>query len=152
QAAADDIASRPPPPPSDPRDTQPHPFEDPSFSPADAVHEMLRCYVIAGRHELVAGTLWALHTHVYTEFEMSPRLAVVSERSESGKSTLRKVLARLVRRPNPEVLSSGAAIYKYLDEGPGTVVFDEVDNLQSDARPLLRQIYNLGYEKQAAIG
>ena len=32
QSVADDAASRPPPPPSDPRDTAPHPFEDPRGS------------------------------------------------------------------------------------------------------------------------
>jgi hypothetical protein len=152
QAVADNAAAQPPPPPSDPRDTQPHPFEDPRLSPADVVHDIVRSYVIMGRHELVASTLWALHAHIYTDFEISPRLAAVSEFPRSGKSTLRKVLRLLVQRPNEETLGSGSAIYEFLDEGPGTVMLDEFDNVEPDARPLLRQIYNMGFEKGAKIG
>ena len=37
QAAADDAAAQPPPPPSDPRDADPHPFDDPQFTPAGLV-------------------------------------------------------------------------------------------------------------------
>jgi hypothetical protein len=77
---------------------------------------------------------------------------LTSEEPDSGKSTLRDVCSHLVFRPNPDDISSGAAIYEFLDEGSGTILLDEVDNLAADARPLLRQIFNLGHKYGAKIG
>src|SRR5215831_6400183 len=45
QAEKDDKKANPPPPPPDPRDSTPHPFDDPNFTPAGLVEGMIKKYV-----------------------------------------------------------------------------------------------------------
>ena len=151
QAVADDAASQPPPPPSDPRDTKLHPFEDPAFTPFGLVHGIVGKYLTMEWYVQVIYSLWIVFTHVYTQFEIAPRLAMVSEGPDSGKSTARKVASHLVYRPNAEALGTAAAIREYLDQGPGTILLDELDYLDADARRQLLKLWNLGHERGAKI-
>src|SRR5215510_13172741 len=95
QAVADDAAAQPPPPPSDPRDGAPHPFEDPTFTPAGLVEGIVAKYVTMGEHERVIYTLWIILTHVYERFTIAPRIALTSEEENSGKTILVEI-ARLL--------------------------------------------------------
>jgi len=151
QAGLDDAAAAPPPPPSDPRDTQPHPFENPRFNPASLVQGIVEKYLTMEWYVSVIYSLWIVFTHVYTLFEIAPRLVMVSEGPYSGKSTARKVARHLVYRPNEEALGTAASIREYLDQGPGTVLLDELDYLESDARRQLLRLWNLGHERGAKI-
>jgi hypothetical protein len=145
QAAADDAAAAPPPPPSDPRDTGPHPFNDPAFTVAGVVEGMIAKYVTMGVHERVIFALWTIFTHAHERFTIAPRIALVSEEPDSGKSVSLEIARKLVRRPNPEALGTGAAIADFLDDGPGTVLLDELDHAEPDAQRRLRLIWNLGH-------
>jgi hypothetical protein len=149
KAQADDVAAQPPPPPSDPRDTAPHPFDDPKFTPAGLVEGIVAKYVTMSEHVSVISSLWTCLTHVYMQFAIAPRVALVSAESVCGKSTLRKVARHLVYRPNRAALSTCAAIERFLDQGPGTAMLDEVDNTDAEAKPRLRRIWNEGFERGA---
>jgi len=151
QAVADDKASQPPPPPSDPRDAQPHPFEDPRFTPVGLVHGIVGKYLTMEWYVQVIYSLWIVFTHIYTQFEIAPRLVMVSEGPDSGKSTARKVASHLVYRPNAEALITAAALREYLDQGPGTVLLDELDYLDTDARRELLKLWNHGHERRAKM-
>jgi hypothetical protein len=151
QAAADDAASQPPPPPSDPRDAAPNPFESPAFTPFGLVHGIVGTYLTMEWYVQVIYSLWIVFTHVFQQFEIAPRLAMVSEGPDSGKSTARKVASHLVYRPNEEALGTAAAIREYLDQGPGTILLDELDYLDADARRQLLKLWNLGHERGAKI-
>src|SRR5262249_8227374 len=151
QAAADDAAQASMPPPSDPRDAQPHPFEDPAFTPAGLVHGIVGKYLSMDWYVQVIYSLWIVFTHVYTQFEIAPRLVMVSEGPDSGKTTARKVASHLVYRPNEEALGTAAAIREYLDQGPGTILLDELDYLDADARRQSMRLWNLGHERGAKI-
>ena len=151
QAVADDKASQPPPPPSDPRDAQPHPFEDPKFTPVGLVHGIVGKYLTMEWYVQVIYSLWIVFTHIYTQFEIAPRLVMVSEGPDSGKSTARKVASHLVYRPNAEALITAAALREYLDQGPGTVLLDELDYLDTDARRELLKLWNHGHERRAKM-
>jgi hypothetical protein len=99
-------------------------------------------------------SLWIVFTHVYTQFEIAPRLVMVSEGPDSGKTTARRVAARLVYRPNEDAFGTAAAIREYLDEGPGTVLLDELDYLDADARRQLLMLWNFGHlrgEKRSLV-
>src|SRR6516165_5490751 len=117
QAARDKAAQAPPPPPSDPRDAQPHPFEDPKFTPVGLVHGIISKYLFMPEHIATVYSLWICFTHVYTHFRIAPRVALVSKLPDSGKTTALDVARCLVLRPNPEALSTGAATAEFLDEG-----------------------------------
>jgi hypothetical protein len=58
----------------------------------DLVEGILRRYVQLKDHEYVAVALWAVHTHVFNLFAITPRLAVTSPTSDCGKTTLLLVL------------------------------------------------------------
>jgi hypothetical protein len=102
QAAADEAASQPPPPQSDPRDAASNPFDSPAFTPAGLVEGIVAKYVTMPPHTATIFALWICFTHVYPRFRIAPRVALVSERPDSGKSTALEVARRLVFRPNPE--------------------------------------------------
>jgi hypothetical protein len=124
QARADEAAANPSPPPSDPRDAAPHPYDDPQFTPASLVEGIVAKYVTMKPHVSVIATLWTCLTHVYTQFAIAPRLELTSEDPNSGKSTLRKVLKHLVFRPNREVLGTPAVLERFLARGPCTILLD----------------------------
>jgi hypothetical protein len=151
QAALDDAAQAPPLPPLDPRDAQPHPFEDPAFTPVGLVHGIVGKYLTMEWYVHIIYATWIVFSHVYTQFEIAPRLVMVSEGPDSGKSTARKVASHLVYRPNEEALGTAAAIRDYLDQGPGTILLDELDYLDADARRQLLKLWNLGHERGAKI-
>jgi hypothetical protein len=151
QAAVDDAASRPPPQPSDPRDTQTQPFDDPAFTPAGLVRGLSEKYLTMEWYVSVIYSLWICFTHVYTQFEIAPRLALVSEVPDAGKSVARKVARHFVYRPNEEALGTAAALRDYLHQGPGTMLLDELDYLDADARRQLLKLWNLGHERGAKI-
>ena len=146
KAADDDKAQQSPPPSSDPRDDASHPFTDPAFTPAGLVEGILKKYVTAKWYVFVVLALWVCFTHIYERFRVAPRVALIGE-SGSGKTTARKITHKLVRRPNPESSGTGAAIREFLDGGPCTIVLDEVDHLDADARRILQKIWNLGHER-----
>jgi hypothetical protein len=86
QAGADDAAAAPPPPPPDPRAAQPHPFESREFTPAGLVRGIVGKYLAMEWYVAVIYSLWIVFTHVYARFEIAPRLVMVSEGPDSGKS------------------------------------------------------------------
>jgi len=141
QAAADDAASNPPPPPSDPRDAQPHPYEDPQFTPAGLVLGVTAKYLTMTRHVATIYSLWIVFTHVYPQFRIAPRLALVSELPDSGKSVAVSVAKRLVLRPNPESLGTAAAIADFVDGGPCTIGLDELDLIPPEVRRALQLLW-----------
>jgi hypothetical protein len=98
----------------------------------------------------VIASLWVPFSWVYTRFSIAPRVALVSEWPESGKSKLRKVMQEyLLCRPNREVLGTSAVLKRFIDQGPGTVAVDEVDFLTAEAKRNLQLIWNLGHERGA---
>ncbi len=151
KAAAADKAAQPPPSPSDPRDAAANPFEDPAFTPAGLVEGIMVKYVTMTSHTAIILALWVCFTHVYPRFRTAPRVALTSERPDSGKSTVLEIARRLVFRPNPETLGTGAAIADFLNEGPCTVLLDELDQVDAEARRRLQQLWNMGHARGARI-
>lgn len=130
QAARDDEAQKPPPPPPpDPRDDDSgvHPFDDPQFTPLGVVEGLVSKYVTMQPDARIIYAAWICFTHVYQQFAIAPRMAFVSEGPYSGKTTAKNVARRLVQRPNPETGGTAAAITEFIDEGPCTVLIDELD-------------------------
>ena len=115
------------------RATRLNPFDDPAFTPAGLVEGILTKYVTMPPHTAIIFALWICFTHVYLQFRIAPRVALNSEGPDSGKSTALEVARQLVFRPNPETLGTGAAIADFLNEGPGTILLDELDQVDAEA-------------------
>src|SRR6516162_6698642 len=58
--------------------SSPPPGFDANFLVIDLVHRLTEYYVALTPTLRVAGTLWILHTHVYDQFQITPRLALLS--------------------------------------------------------------------------
>jgi hypothetical protein len=149
QAVADELAADPAPPPSDPRNAAPHPYADPQFTPAGLVEGIVSKYVAMQPHVLTIFALWICFTHVYLRFAIAPRVALISEEPDSGKTTASDAARHLVFRPNPESLGTGAAIGEFLDQGPCTILLDELDQVDVEGRRRLQLIWNLGHKRGA---
>jgi hypothetical protein len=116
-------------------------------NPLALIHHLLKEYVYLREHEYVAVALWALHTHVYRRFMVTPRLALRSPVPDCGKTTLMDILAKLVRVPAKFDSITAAALYHLIDETHPTLLIDEVDNLLLGAQPQgkLRAVLNSGH-------
>lgn len=128
---------------TDPRIVDPiiNPFADKGVTPADTVRAVIDDVVRVEPFESVAVTLWVLHSYVYEQFRWSPRLHVTSPVRYCGKSTLFDLLALLVARPEMSDNWTAATLYRATDDHH-TVLADEADNLEVNARSALRAILN----------
>src|SRR5262249_19291579 len=130
------------PPPSDPRDTGTAGPIGKNITPLDLIHALLQDYVAVDKYEYVALALWGVHTHVYDRFEHTPRLAVTSPVRSCGKTTVLKVLGRVVAQ---------GALYDTIDRLRPTMLIDEADNLGVAVIGELRAILNAGFERTGSL-
>jgi hypothetical protein len=84
---------------------------NPNICLPDVIQAAITEYIELKEHEAVAAPLWALHTHAYEEFMVTPRLALQSPKPGCGKSTLLDVLSLLT--PNAKRTSSTTAAERY---------------------------------------
>lgn len=105
--------------------------------------------------QVVAVTLWVLHTYVVDAADVTPYLAVTSAEKRSGKTRLLETLEVLVRRPALVAHISSAALYRTIEVEAPTLLFDETDAIfhknagaQAEA---LRGILNAGYRRGATV-
>ena len=110
---------------------------------------MLEEYVSLKPHQLVAVSLWILHTHFFDYFSVTPRLVLRSPTPGCGKSTLFDVLERLVRRPEKLDWLTTASLYHLIDATHPTMLLDESDNLGFGLREngRLRAVFNSGHRR-----
>ena len=94
-----------------------------------------------------------MHTHIYDQFAVTPRLALRSPVAACGKTVLLDVLAKLVARPEKFDAISTAAIFRLIDASHPTMLVDEADNLALSLQPngRLRAVFNSGHRKSGQI-
>jgi hypothetical protein len=128
--------------------------DDPTrVNPLELVYHLLEDYVALQPHEYVAVALWALHSHIYDRFMVTPRLALRSPVADCGKTTLLDILSRLVARPEKFDSITTAAIYRLIDETHPTLLIDEADNLNLALQPngRLRAVFNSGHRNGGTV-
>jgi hypothetical protein len=145
QAARDDAAAAPPPPPSDPRDAAPAEPIDPHDTVLSLVCGAFKTYLAVNSHEYVALALWAMHTHVFDRFMVTPRLLLTSPVRGCGKSVGLDVLSRLVARAELTDNITAAAVYDTIDRLTCTLLMDEFDNQELATKAAMRAVLNAGY-------
>jgi hypothetical protein len=145
QAAADDLKSKPAPPPSDPRDAAPAEPLDPTETVLGLVTSAFKTYLAVNSHEYVALALWAMHTHVYDRYMVTPRLLLTSPVRGCGKSVGLDVLSRLVARAELTDNITAAAVYDTIDRLTCTLLMDEFDNQELATKAAMRAVLNAGY-------
>jgi Protein of unknown function (DUF3631) len=150
EAHADELKANPPPPPPDPRDSASVRFDPKRHNPASLVEGIVKAYVTMPEHVCVIFVLWSIFTHVYQKFSVAPRIALVSEHPNCGKSTALELARLLALRPNEEALGTGAAVRDFLDKGPCTVLLDEIDHADKEAQERLQQIWDIGHKRRGS--
>ena len=117
-------------------------------NPLELLHYILQDYVdLRAWHEYVIIALWALHTHVFSQFMVTPRLVLRSPTAGCGKTQMIDVLSKLTARPEKFDSITAAAIFRLIDESHPTLMIDEADNLGIALRPngRLRAVINSGH-------
>jgi Protein of unknown function (DUF3631) len=135
--------------PRDNDDTGPSPYD--KYTPVSTVHGMIEQYVALEPHEYLAVSLWCIHTHIFDQFMVTPRLLLSSPVRNCGKSTLLDVMSRLVRLPELHDNITAAVLYQSICELHPTMLLDEADNLELSAAAALRAILNSGHRKGRII-
>lgn len=104
-----------------------------------------------------AVVLWTLHTHVYEQFESTPRLGVLSNEPGSGKSRVLELLEHLTPDPMYAVNYHPAVLWRQIaHSAKTTLLLDEVDTVfgrvgSGSAHMSLRSIINAGHRSGATV-
>jgi len=118
-----------------------------------ALLEALACvfetFVILQKWAAETLALWVLHTYAFIQRDVSTYLGIESPVKRCGKTTLVKVLCRLVNRPVVASNISSPAFYHVIEEKQPTLIIDEADTVLHRNREL-RGILNAGYTKETA--
>ena len=138
-------------PDDDPRPAAPANDYRGNIGPLDLVEGMLRRYVQLKDHEYVAASLWVAHTHVYDRFAFTPRLALTSPTSDAAR--LRCCLSSRLCAPIPTRVTTSprAALFRLIDLGDTTLLFDEIDNADLAKNWTFRTIANGGHHRSGSI-
>jgi hypothetical protein len=127
--------------------------DPPRVNPLDLIRYLLEQYVALQPHQYVAIALWALHTHVFGGFMVTPRLALRSPVADCGKTTLLDILAKLTARPEKFDAITTAALFRLIDQTHPTLLIDEADNLGLSLQPngRLRAVFNSGHRSGGIV-
>jgi hypothetical protein len=118
------------------------------------VHAFLKRFIVCSDAALVAGTLWAVHTHAFEAADVTPRLSIRSAEAESGKTRWLETLKMIVRKSRLAVSISDAALFRLVESERPTVLHDEIDAVfgpNARDREDLRGLLNAGYERGATV-
>ena len=108
---------------------------------------VLARHIDAKPHHTVGLSLWAIHTHVYRQFDKSPRLAILSPVPNCGKSSVLNILNSMVARPEKLVDPTIASTFRLA--GDHTLLLDEVDNMS--IMKSMKAILNNGHEVGGSV-
>jgi Protein of unknown function (DUF3631) len=99
--------------------------------------------------------LWITHTHCIDAFEVTPRLAFVSETKQSGKSRALEVVDLTAAGSRYVASMTPAYLFRLIDTASATLLFDEVDTVfgpRARDNEELRALINVGFRRSATIG
>ena len=119
----------------------------PNSNVFDLVHNMFERHIEAKPHYLVACSLWALHTHVFREFEYTPRFALLSPVPESGKSEVLYIFKELSWEPQYFIDPTPASVIRMA--GVSTLLIDEADNMLIERS--MRSVLNDGHKNSGKV-
>jgi Protein of unknown function (DUF3631)/Domain of unknown function (DUF3854) len=111
---------------------------------------VVRTYVSLTENEAITVALWVMLTHVEAYVDTLPILGITSPEKRCGKTTLLKILIRLVKRNFPVSSLTAATIYRIVEEGRPTLIIDEADAFLKDNEEL-RGILNSGHQRDMAF-
>ncbi len=114
----------------------------------DSIRAYVPRFVVLPRWvpELIA--LWVLHTYAFELRDVAVYLGIDSPVKRCGKTTLLKVLSKLVNRPVVAANISSSAFFRVIGPLLPTILIDEADK-SVNKNEELRSILNAGYQRDA---
>lgn len=135
--------------------SQPPPDVDPgdenTLGSLDLITYILRRYVEMREYEYLAVALWVMHTHVFGQFMVTPRLVVVSPVRGCGKTTLLSILNVLCAQPEKTDGITPASIFRLIDNKRPTLLCDEADNYDLASNGTFRAVLNSGHNRGGSV-
>jgi hypothetical protein len=119
--------------------------------PLDLITYILKQYVEMRKHEYLAVALWITHTHVFEQFMVSPRLAIVSPVRGCGKTIVLSILNVLWAQPEKTDGITPAAIFRLIDDNRPTLLCDETDNYDLANNGSFRAVLNSGHRRGGSV-
>jgi hypothetical protein len=123
-----------------------------------AVYDFLGRFVsYPSGHAHIAHALWCVHAHLMRLWDTTARLAFLSPEPASGKSRALEVTELLVPNPVMAVNVSPAYLFRKVgsEEGPPTILFDEIDTVfgpKAKENEEIRGLLNAGHRRGATAG
>ena len=105
-------------------------------------------FLPAGAADAMAA--WAVHTHCFTLFRHSPRLAFTSPERRCGKTTALDTTALVCCKPLPTANVTAAAVFRTIELAGPTLLIDEADTFLSDNEDL-KGILNAGHKRGGQV-
>jgi hypothetical protein len=118
---------------------------------------LMRFVAYPSVHAAVAHALWIAHCHLMTWWESTPRLALLSPESKSGKTRALECTETMVPRPILSCNATPAYLFRKVSDeaGPPTILYDEIDTLFGAAakdHEEGRGLINAGHRRGATAG
>jgi hypothetical protein len=110
----------------------------------------VKTYAVLPDAAAEAIALWVLHTWLVKEFTISPRLAVTSPTKGCGKTTILRLLNRIVRRPKRAGSISPPALFRAVEQFQPTILLDETEKYIEHGSDL-HALLNEGHCKGATV-
>lgn len=95
--------------------------------------------------------LWIIGTYIFQEFDAYPYITITSATKRSGKTRLSELIGFTCSKPRSFSALSASSLFRTIEAEHPTVIFDEAEQLNSEAQSTLRSVLNTGYRKGQVI-
>jgi putative DNA primase/helicase len=109
-------------------------------------------HAVVSDHAADAVALWAVHTHGFGIFRITPRLQFTAAVKGSGKTTMLELVSFVVPRPIEIETISPAFLFRAIELVKPTVLIDEADTVLHANNHELRGLINAGHKRGAQAG
>jgi Protein of unknown function (DUF3631) len=126
------------------------PASDSKFDLLDILLDRIDRHVRLAPSERMIVALWIIHTYIFDQFDISPRLLIFSPTNGCGKSELMKFLKATTNNPYLTTHITSAGICRVLNDPwiRSTLLLDDGENTNLLADTVMRAIFDGGYDEQ----
>jgi putative DNA primase/helicase len=116
----------------------------------EIVREIGRYMIMSDTDKTIAA-IWAVHTHIFDRFVVTPRLCVRSPLKGCGKTHLFSVLGHLVSRKVMAASITPSVVFRLIERYRPSLLIDEAAKMFLDESGEARRILNAGYRFDGAV-
>ena len=130
-------------------EVEPHPEQIDPAQLLDEVVDTIRRYIVLDTEQAQAAALWAVFTWFVEVVQVAPLMVITAPEMECGKSQLRDLLSKIVKRPLSANNMKAATLFRIAEKWHPSLMLDEVDlMLKSDDEII--NLVNAGHHRGAS--